>query len=282
MKEICIAIEPRELKERGQIETVDARDIHSYLGVGKNFSEWMKIQIEKAQLIENIDYCVLNSRSGIRKSGSGGHNRIDYFVTIEAGKMICMISGTEKGKNIRRYFIDCEMKLKELQKRISEMSDIERVENYIEQLKDYKKILEEKEALRLTIESNTLYPKTEPKDSIENRISLVRIRDEYFPFVSNPSKISFILSYYGAETGLFTNSKNMKKEMFEEKQLAEFAEVFVKESTHRISSTRKGIVVKHPSLLKQSINVRKDLAIDWFGYEEEDFEFDSEEEWMED
>jgi hypothetical protein len=74
----------------------------------------------------------------------------------------------------------------------------------------------------------------------------------------------------------------MKKEMFEEKQLAEFAEVFVKESTHRISSTRKGIVVKHPSLLKQSINVRKDLAIDWFGYEEEDFEFDSEEEWMED
>ena len=38
---------------------------------------------------------------------------VGHLQTIDAAKEISMIQGTEKGKKARRYFIECERKLKE-------------------------------------------------------------------------------------------------------------------------------------------------------------------------
>ena len=37
-----------------------------------------------------------------------------YYMTIDCFKSFCMMAGTSKGKGVRRYFLDCERRLKVL------------------------------------------------------------------------------------------------------------------------------------------------------------------------
>lgn len=43
----------------------------------------------------------------------GGRPSKDYFLSIDAAKEISMLQRTEKGKEARKYFIECERQLKE-------------------------------------------------------------------------------------------------------------------------------------------------------------------------
>ena len=42
----------------GTIQTVNARDLHAFLGVGKDFSNWMKDRIQQYGFVENQDFVV--------------------------------------------------------------------------------------------------------------------------------------------------------------------------------------------------------------------------------
>ena len=97
--------------EDGLIQSVDARRLHQWLGIGKDFSTWIKDQIERAGLVEHEDYEILLPRNG--EQDWGGSNRKDYALTPDAAKEIAMMSSSDKGKLIRNYFIDCEKRLKE-------------------------------------------------------------------------------------------------------------------------------------------------------------------------
>lgn len=90
------------------VNTVDGRKLHSYLEVQKDYTDWMKAQIKRAKLFENIDYVMLPQKGEI------GNRKIrhEYFLTLEAGKHVAMISGTAKGREVRDYFIECEKKAK--------------------------------------------------------------------------------------------------------------------------------------------------------------------------
>ena len=75
----------------GGVQTVNARDLHTFLGVGKDFSSWMKVQVERARLVENWDFIIFAEKGEYRKP------LVEYHLTIEAGKHIGMMSGTDKG-----------------------------------------------------------------------------------------------------------------------------------------------------------------------------------------
>jgi len=92
-----------------EVQTVNARDLHAFLEVGKDFSTWVKVQIERTRLVENQDFIVLPQKG--EQNGSGGHNRIEYALTLDAGKHIAMMSQTDKGFEVRDYFIECERRL---------------------------------------------------------------------------------------------------------------------------------------------------------------------------
>lgn len=91
------------------VETVNARNLHEGLGSQRDFSDWIKQQIKRAMLVEGKDYL---SHLEVVQLPSGKKNRIEYHLTIEAGKHIAMLSGTEKGREVRDYFIECERKAK--------------------------------------------------------------------------------------------------------------------------------------------------------------------------
>lgn len=110
-----IKIAPAEINGV-QVQTVNARDIHSSLEIKKDFSTWVKAQIERGGFEENVDYV----KTQYLRSPSGGSTKsrpqtvIDYHFSLSSAKHIAMMSNSEKGKQVRDYFIRCEQELKEV------------------------------------------------------------------------------------------------------------------------------------------------------------------------
>lgn len=99
------------INENNGNQAVNARDLHVFLEVGRDFPTWMKDQIERCDLVENQDYEVFPEKG---ENPKGGRPSKEYALSINAAKEISMMSQTEKGKQARRYFIACEEKLKEV------------------------------------------------------------------------------------------------------------------------------------------------------------------------
>ena len=93
------------------VQTVNARELHAFLEVGKDFSTWVKDRIESFEFVENRDFVcspILGSE------GRGGKNRIDYHLTLDMAKELSMVERNEKGKQARLYFIECERRVKHI------------------------------------------------------------------------------------------------------------------------------------------------------------------------
>lgn len=104
------------------IQTVNARELHETLGVGRDFSTWIKSRIEQYGFAENTDYVVFTDsgeksfdspESVNQKSGRGGDRRsIYYHVSLDMAKELAMVENNDQGRAARRYFIECERSMK--------------------------------------------------------------------------------------------------------------------------------------------------------------------------
>lgn len=120
------------------VNTVNARDLWKKLGSKRQFSDWIKDRLQR--FVENEDYVIVShntqkilknqlhkfmepenqsqieSKEVFHKNmknlkNQGGRPTIDYFLTIDTAKMICMLENNEIGDKIRRYFVECEKEL---------------------------------------------------------------------------------------------------------------------------------------------------------------------------
>jgi len=85
----------------GAVNSVNSRDIHTSLSVKTPYSMWIQRAIEKYGFEENNDFT-------INKFVNGKATQIDYIVTIDMAKELCMLDDSDMGKSYRRYFINCE------------------------------------------------------------------------------------------------------------------------------------------------------------------------------
>ena len=92
------------------VNSVNARQLHASLGVSKDFSDWMKAQIERAELVRSEDFEVLPQKG---ENPQGGRPSVEYALTLDAAKHIAMMSATEAGRKVRRYFIEAEKALRQ-------------------------------------------------------------------------------------------------------------------------------------------------------------------------
>lgn len=83
-------------------QTVNARELHQFLEVGKDFSNWIKDRIESFGFVENQDFVVFAN------SGEKGRPAKEYALTLDMAKELSMVERNEKGKQARQYFIECE------------------------------------------------------------------------------------------------------------------------------------------------------------------------------
>ncbi|NEZ61978.1 hypothetical protein D0962_04180 [Leptolyngbyaceae cyanobacterium CCMR0082] len=61
--------------------------------------------------IEGIDFQVLRS---VPQNSKGGRPAKKLYLTVDCFKSFGMMAGTEKGKQIRQYFLECEKRVKEI------------------------------------------------------------------------------------------------------------------------------------------------------------------------
>jgi anti-repressor protein len=92
--------------DKGQ-KVVSARDLHQFLEVSSRFNDWIQRMFEYG-FDENVDYIVLLKNE---YNQNGGRSSKEYIITLDCAKEISMIQRTEKGKEARKYFINCEKQL---------------------------------------------------------------------------------------------------------------------------------------------------------------------------
>lgn len=130
-------------------QAVNARDLHKFLEVGRDFSNWIRGRIQKYGFIENEDFIVdkenaqihdkINSPKRATATDGGfekatakplvksapqiygtmdraipmGFSKIDYYISLDMAKELAMIENNKKGREVRKYFIQCEKLLKQ-------------------------------------------------------------------------------------------------------------------------------------------------------------------------
>ena len=83
------------------VQLCNARDLHSFLEVGKVFGAWIQDRINEYGFIQDEDYFVITERTN-------GRPRKEYHITLDMGKELGMVARNERGRQIRKYFIECE------------------------------------------------------------------------------------------------------------------------------------------------------------------------------
>lgn len=92
------------------VPTVDARELHTFLEVGKVFGAWIQDRIQQYGFVENQDFGVF-SETG--KNPSGGRPTKDYALSLDMAKELAMVERNWRGRQARKYFIECEKRLRE-------------------------------------------------------------------------------------------------------------------------------------------------------------------------
>lgn len=85
---------------------VDSLDLHKYLGIKTRHNDWIKRQIKNYKFEEFYDFTITQKRVVVNKGGYKYHNK--YELTINCAKELAMIERNEKGREIRKYFIEIE------------------------------------------------------------------------------------------------------------------------------------------------------------------------------
>ncbi|SFC84802.1 Phage anti-repressor protein [Pseudomonas citronellolis] len=94
-------------------QLVDARSLHRFLGVDTHFKDWISRRIDEYGFSEGGDF-VLVAQNRATKGRGGDRRSKDYHITLDMAKELSMVERNEKGRQARRYFIECEKRLHEL------------------------------------------------------------------------------------------------------------------------------------------------------------------------
>jgi len=82
--------------------TLSARELHKFLGVTERFGNWFE-RMNQYGFQESVDYL------GRKVFNTQAHQELqDYEITLDMAKEIAMIQRSDKGKEVRQYFLELE------------------------------------------------------------------------------------------------------------------------------------------------------------------------------
>lgn len=90
-----------------EVNAVSAKKLHKELEIKRDFSTWIKNQIDRAELSEGVDFNLLTLKG---EQVSGAKYSKEYILILDAAKHIAMMSQSKKAKEVRNYFIGIEKK----------------------------------------------------------------------------------------------------------------------------------------------------------------------------
>ena len=143
--------------------TVSGRELYEALEVKTAYKDWFPRMCEYG-FSEGKDYCSFLSD---RSDGKAGKPRTDHQLTIPMAKELCMLQRTDKGKQMRQYFIAVEEQWNSpdaIMARALQLSNAKLKEMQIT-------------VSTLTVENQIMKPKAEYFDELVDRNLLTGIRE---------------------------------------------------------------------------------------------------------
>ena len=83
------------------VQLANARELHAFLESKQQYTDWIKNRINEYGFIQDEDYIIVTERTS-------GRPRKEYHITLDMGKELGMVERNERGRQIRKYFIECE------------------------------------------------------------------------------------------------------------------------------------------------------------------------------
>ena len=94
--------------EENGVSLVSARELHEFLEVKTRYNDWIRNRVEKYGFIENEDFTT------ITKNLVNGGSETNHILKIDMAKELSMVENSDKGRQARKYFIECEKRLKSM------------------------------------------------------------------------------------------------------------------------------------------------------------------------
>ena len=88
-------------------KVVYGSELYEVLEVKSNYREWIKRRVLDIDAEEDEDFTTVEI-----PTVSGGTSKKDHIIKLDAAKEMAMLERNEKGKQVRRYFIQVEKKYK--------------------------------------------------------------------------------------------------------------------------------------------------------------------------
>lgn len=88
-------------------KVVYGSELHKCVGSKQEYSHWIKNRLKECDSIVDEDFTIILSES------TGGRPKNEYIIKLDTAKEMAMLERNEKGKQVRRYFIQIEKKYKE-------------------------------------------------------------------------------------------------------------------------------------------------------------------------
>lgn len=105
---------------------VSGRELHKVLEIGTQYTKWFDRMCEYG-FVENIDYVTISQKRLTAQNNETTY--IDHIIKLDMAKEIAMIQRTEKGKQVRLYFIEIEKKYNNIEKEDLLLLNVVRAEN---------------------------------------------------------------------------------------------------------------------------------------------------------
>lgn len=127
---------------------------------------WIKGRIEKYGFTEGLDY---SSFDNIVKRENGATVRKEYALSIDMAKELSMVENNDKGRQARKYFIECEKIAR------NKVLPSYQIEDPIERAKRW--IVEQEEKKALEARNAAMQPKADYFDNLVEKGLLTNFRD---------------------------------------------------------------------------------------------------------
>lgn len=87
-----------------EVNAVNARELWQKLGVKTQFNHWIGRRIKDYGFEDGVDFTVVKNGHGV----NGQFQPTEYIISIDMAKELAMVENNERGREIRRYFIEVE------------------------------------------------------------------------------------------------------------------------------------------------------------------------------
>ena len=170
-----------------EVNAVNGRDLHRKLGSKQDYSTWIKRRIEKYEFIEGQDYLI---HKFVEQLPSGAKHCIEYIISIDMAKELAMVENNERGREIRRYFIEVEKNARKFSEAVSA------------QVSAMIPVIRENERLRFQLDfARHFLPQGQPGDLNEHGVPKTQFRRGYYTSGKGKSVTALIERY--DQPGLF-------------------------------------------------------------------------------